>query len=132
MTAINTLGSNPLQIVVKKQGLPPITFLNRLAGALLCLSAMNAAKAADTPPGCMEMHGEVRCIERQGAPTPKWQQDLHQLNAMNANCSQWLDIYKKAPTDLNRQHMKMACDRSSQKRREIRPEDVVREEFGLQ
>lgn len=105
--------------------------LKKHAWALLCLAAISA-EAADTPPGCMEMNGEVRCIERQGPPTPKWKQDLHQLNAMNANCSQWLDIYKTSPSELNRQHMTMACDRSSQKRREIRPEDVVREQLGLQ
>jgi len=75
----------------------------------------------------MMFNGEVRCIERRGKPTPKWQQDLHQKQALNDNCHQWINIYRTDPTSQNKAYRDMACSRSAKKK--IRISDQVHEIF---
>ncbi len=94
---------------------------------VICFTFFSEISAQSLPPGCMMMNGEIRCIERRGKPTPKWQQDLQQKQALGKNCHQWIDIYRKKPSSQNKVYRDMACSRYSKKR--IHLDDQVYEIF---
>ena len=103
---------------------------------LLALSAITisiatgSAEAGSPPQGCIEMNGQVRCIQSTPSKTPDWDRTVERAEALGRNCRQWTAIHRKQPTAENATYRDAACQRRNEHTRTMRPTDAILESLG--
>jgi hypothetical protein len=101
-----------------------------LPGIFLAVARAAPATAGNPPQGCIEMNGEVRCVQGTPSKTPDWDRTIERSRALSKNCYQWVDIYRRDPTPKNATYRDAACARSAENRQRLRPADPVLESLG--
>jgi hypothetical protein len=88
------------------------------------------AEAGSPPQGCIEMNGEVRCVQGAPSKTPDWDRTVERAEALGRNCRQWMEIHQKQPTAENAAYRDAACQRRNEHTRTMRPVEAILESLG--